>query len=90
MLVTDAGMVIRIPVNDIRIARRGSAGVVVFRVDENERVVSVARLPEVAEENGDGSNGGEPNGHDPHGLGAGAPDQPSGEAAPETGREGDN
>jgi len=35
MLVTDAGMVIRIPVNDIRIARRGSAGVVVFRVDEN-------------------------------------------------------
>jgi DNA gyrase subunit A len=53
MLVTDAGMVIRTPVDDIRIARRGSAGVVVFKVGEGERVVSVARLPEVAEENGD-------------------------------------
>src|SRR5437763_15121399 len=58
MLVTDGGMVIRIPVNDIRIARRGSAGVVVFRVDEEERVVSVARLPEVAEENGNGDGEG--------------------------------
>ncbi|HML10526.1 MAG TPA: DNA gyrase C-terminal beta-propeller domain-containing protein, partial [Stellaceae bacterium] len=53
MLVTDGGMVIRCPVDDIRIARRGSAGVVIFRVGEGERVVSVARLPEVAEENGD-------------------------------------
>jgi len=53
MLVTDGGMVIRTPVHDIRIARRGSAGVVIFRVGEGERVVSVARLPEVADENGD-------------------------------------
>ncbi len=54
MLVTDGGMVIRCPVDDIRIARRGSAGVVIFRVGEGERVVSVARLPEVAaEENGE-------------------------------------
>jgi DNA gyrase subunit A len=87
--VTDAGTVIRIPVHDIRIARRGSAGVVVFRVDEEERVVSVARLPEVAEENGDGSNGGEPNGHDPHGPGAGEPGMPPGEAVSEEAPEGD-
>jgi DNA gyrase subunit A len=53
MLVTDAGMVIRCPVHDIRIARRGSAGVVIFKVSEGERVVSVARLPEVSEENGE-------------------------------------
>ena len=57
MLVTDGGMVIRCPVDDIRIARRGSAGVVIFRVGDGERVVSVARLPEVADaengENGD-------------------------------------
>jgi DNA gyrase subunit A len=53
MLVTDGGTVIRCPVNDIRIARRGSAGVVIFRVGEGERVVSVARLPEVSEENGE-------------------------------------
>ncbi|MBV8494286.1 MAG: DNA gyrase subunit A, partial [Alphaproteobacteria bacterium] len=90
MLVTDAGMVIRVPVNDIRIARRGSAGVVVFRVDEEERVVSVARLPEVAEENGDGSNGGEPNGHDPDGPEADGPARQAGMTASEEGREGDH
>jgi DNA gyrase subunit A len=42
--VTDLGQVIRCPVNDIRIARRGSQGVVVFRMAEGERVVSVAAL----------------------------------------------
>jgi DNA gyrase subunit A len=61
MLVTDAGMVIRCPVHDIRIARRGTQGVSVFRVGEGERVVSVARLPEVAEENGNGE-GDDPDG----------------------------
>jgi DNA gyrase subunit A len=59
MLVTDGGMVIRCPVGDIRIARRGSAGVVVFKVGDGEHVVSVARLPEVAEENGDEAAEGE-------------------------------
>jgi hypothetical protein len=29
--------------------------VVIFKVGEGERVVSVARLPEVADENGDGT-----------------------------------
>jgi DNA gyrase subunit A len=58
MLVTDGGMVIRCPVNDIRIARRGSQGVVIFKVGDGERVVSVARLPEVAEENGNGDGEG--------------------------------
>jgi len=57
MLVTDAGMVIRCPVNDIRIARRRSQGVVIFKLGDGERVVSVARLPEVAEENGVAENG---------------------------------
>ncbi len=59
MLVTDTGMVIRVPVHDIRIARRGSAGVVVFKVGDGERVVSVARLPEVADENGNGNGNGD-------------------------------
>jgi len=68
MLVTDGGMVIRCPVHDIRIARRRSQGVVIFKVGEGERVVSVARLPEVAEENGE-----------PNGLGDAARDQQSGE-----------
>jgi DNA gyrase subunit A len=80
MLVTDAATVIRVPVNDIRIARRGSQGVVVFRVGDGERVVSVARLPEVAEENGDGSNG----------DGTGEPGAPPEAAAPEGSEEGDD
>jgi DNA gyrase subunit A len=58
MLVTDMGMVIRCPVGDIRIARRGSAGVVIFRLGDGERVVSVAHLPEGPEENGAEENGG--------------------------------
>jgi DNA gyrase subunit A len=57
MLVTDGGMVIRCPVHDIRIVRRGGVGVVIFKVGDGERVVSVARLPEVAEENGADDNG---------------------------------
>ncbi|MGC2198591.1 MAG: DNA gyrase C-terminal beta-propeller domain-containing protein, partial [Stellaceae bacterium] len=52
MLVTDGGMVIRCPVHDIRIVRRRSQGVVIFKVGEGERVVSVARLSEESDENG--------------------------------------
>ena len=54
MLVTDAGQLIRCPVDDIRIAGRRTQGVTLFRVDKEERVVSVARLRDVADaENGD-------------------------------------
>jgi DNA gyrase subunit A len=54
VLVTDQGQVIRCPVHDIRIAGRGTAGVVVFRVSAaEERVVSVATLRD-AGENGEG------------------------------------
>jgi DNA gyrase subunit A len=60
MLVTDGGMVIRTPVKDIRIARRRTQGVVVFRLAEGERVVSAARLADMGEENG----GDEPVGED--------------------------
>src|SRR3546814_16368859 len=46
MLVTDAGKLIRSPVDDIRIAGRTTRGVTLFRIDESERIVSVAYLPE--------------------------------------------
>jgi DNA gyrase subunit A len=55
VLVTDAGQVIRCPVNDIRITGRNTQGVTLFRVNKDEHVVSVARLadtdetPEVSE-----------------------------------------
>lgn len=44
VLVTDAGKLIRCPVDDIRIAGRSTRGVRLFDVAEDERVVSVARL----------------------------------------------
>ena len=44
MLVTDGGQIIRMPVDDIRIAGRNTQGVILFRTADEERVVSVARL----------------------------------------------
>ncbi|MEX2296852.1 MAG: DNA gyrase C-terminal beta-propeller domain-containing protein, partial [Dongiaceae bacterium] len=52
MLVTDAGQLIRCPVDDVRIAGRKTQGVVIFRVDEDETVVSVAHLPDLGEAEG--------------------------------------
>jgi DNA gyrase subunit A len=50
MLVTDQAKVIRTTVGDIRIAGRNTQGVTIFRVDKNEKVVSVARIDESDEE----------------------------------------
>jgi DNA gyrase subunit A len=61
MLVTNTGMVIRVPIEDIPIKRRRSQGVVVFKVEEGERVVSVAHLAE-AGENGENGSGDETEG----------------------------
>ena len=52
MLVTDAGQLIRCPVEGIRVAGRGTQGVIVFRTDAREHVVSVERISE-DEANGD-------------------------------------
>jgi DNA gyrase subunit A len=50
MLVTDAGKLIRTTVNGIRIAGRSTQGVIVFDTAENEKVVSIERISEEAEE----------------------------------------
>jgi len=55
MLVTNLGQLIRVPVDGISIRRRRSGGVTVFKVDDGERVVSVARLPDTGEEVGNGN-----------------------------------
>ncbi len=47
MLVTDSGKLIRCSVDDIRITGRATQGVILFRLDKGEKVVSAARLPEV-------------------------------------------
>ena len=44
MLMTDSGKLIRIPVNDIRIAGRNTQGVTLFKMDRSEKVVSVIGL----------------------------------------------
>ena len=56
MLVTDAGKLIRTPVDDVRIAGRNTQGVRVFKTDEAEKVVSVERVPEDGSE-GEGEGG---------------------------------
>ncbi len=50
MLVTDAGKLIRTPVSGIRIAGRSTQGVIVLNTADDERVVSVERLSEEADE----------------------------------------
>ena len=57
MLVTDAGKLIRCPINDVRVAGRKTQGVTLFRVDSDERVVSVARLSDDGEDNAEDENG---------------------------------
>jgi DNA gyrase subunit A len=73
MLVSNAGTVIRMPVNDIRIARRRTQGVVVFKPGEGERVVSTARLGETTEEGGNGDAAPPSNGSDEGGTESGGP-----------------
>ncbi|MEN9874499.1 MAG: hypothetical protein RL186_1396, partial [Pseudomonadota bacterium] len=52
MMVTDGGQLIRTPVSQIRRAGRSTQGVMIIRVSEGERVVSVERLPDIGESDG--------------------------------------
>jgi DNA gyrase subunit A len=62
MLVSNAGQLIRVPVDNIRIASRASKGVRVFRTADDEAVVSVERISEPEEDDeADPSAGGEGN-----------------------------
>jgi DNA gyrase subunit A len=54
MLVTDAGQLIRCPVHQIRVAGRSTQGVIVFDTHETEKVVSVERISEPEEVDGEG------------------------------------
>lgn len=57
MLVTNMGKLIRCPVHDIRIAGRRTQGVTLFRVANDETVVSVARINEEVGEEGEEGEG---------------------------------
>ncbi|GAA4775541.1 DNA gyrase subunit A [Stakelama sediminis] len=64
MLVTDQAKLIRTTVGDIRIAGRNTQGVTIFRVADDEHVVSAARIQESEDEAevdlADGPEGGAP------------------------------
>ncbi len=53
VLVTDGGQLIRCGVSEIGIKGRKTRGVIVFNTADAERVVSVERLSEEGEENGE-------------------------------------
>ena len=53
MLVTDQGQMIRMKVDGIRFTGRSAQGVTMFKVAENEHIVSVALLKQDTEEEGD-------------------------------------
>jgi DNA gyrase subunit A len=73
MLVTDAGKLIRCPVDDVRIAGRNTQGVRIFKTDDTERVVSVERIPD----DGSAENGSAENGNGENGNGAEEADRQS-------------
>ena len=54
MLVTDAGRLIRVPADQVRITGRSAMGVTLFKVDANERVTSV--FPILDDGAGDGGD----------------------------------
>jgi len=91
MMVTDAGRLIRVPVDQVRSSGRQTMGVTLFRVDKGEHVTSVFTvLEDETDENGaadDGALNADP-AVDPAG---GANDEPAGDAdkpAPEEGNDG--
>ncbi|GAA5102933.1 DNA gyrase subunit A [Bartonella acomydis] len=52
MLVSDGGQLIRVPVDGIRIAGRSTKGVTIFNTAEGEKVVSVERISESEDDDG--------------------------------------
>ena len=50
MLVTTSGQLIRCPITDVRITGRRTQGVIIFRIDSGENVVSVSKIEEGDEE----------------------------------------
>jgi len=92
VMVTDGGQLIRTGVTDVRIAGRSTRGVTLFRVAEDERVVTVAHLRDDDEED-DGNVGNEADAENGAESGSETPDETAGgtqEADGETASEEDN
>ncbi|HEX3347161.1 MAG TPA: DNA gyrase subunit A [Acetobacteraceae bacterium] len=63
MLVTDAGRLIRVPIDQVRITGRSAMGVTIFRHDAGEHVTSV--FPVVETQDGDDAGPAEPGDEEP-------------------------
>ncbi len=57
MMVTDQGKIIRTPINDVRVAGRGTQGVTLFSVAEGEKIVAVAKLSDDGDDENDERDG---------------------------------
>jgi DNA gyrase subunit A len=57
LLVTDQGQLIRTPVTQIRMVGRNTSGVIIFRTSADEHVVSVERLADNGEDEGESEPG---------------------------------
>ncbi|MDR1332800.1 MAG: DNA gyrase subunit A [Holosporales bacterium] len=53
MMITNAGRIMRCSVENIRVTRRASQGVILFRLDSGEAVTSVSAIAESEEEDGE-------------------------------------
>ena len=62
MLVTNAGKLIRCPINGIRVAGRSTQGVTIFDTADDEIVVSVERISETDDEDSENEQTGDVNG----------------------------
>ncbi|MEK9832510.1 MAG: DNA gyrase C-terminal beta-propeller domain-containing protein, partial [Rhodospirillaceae bacterium] len=92
VMVTDGGQLIRTGVTDVRIAGRSTRGVTLFRVAEDERVVTVAHLRDDDGED-DGNVGNEADAENGAESGSETPDETAGgtqDADGETASEEDN
>jgi DNA gyrase subunit A len=67
MLVTDAGRLIRLPADQVRITGRQAMGVTLFRVDAGEHVTSVFPVLEDDSDDVDAPGADPPDGHPPDG-----------------------
>jgi DNA gyrase subunit A len=66
MMVTDAGRLIRVPVDQVRTTGRQAMGVTLFRVDKGEHVMSVFTVVDDGpDENGDADDGPAADDNDP-------------------------
>jgi len=59
LLITQQGMILRMPTNDVRAIGRATQGVKLIDIEEADRVVSIAKLAEKDEESGGDNGGGE-------------------------------